>query len=53
MIELDFYINLFSMELQSFEKPYVALLNSANTAYNQPLGLQLLSPAEEHDSWHR
>ncbi len=24
------------MELRSFEKPYVALLISANTAYNQP-----------------
>ncbi len=37
IIELDFYIYLFSMELRSFEKPYVALLNSANTAYNQPV----------------
>ena len=24
MIELDFYIYVFSMELRSFEKPYVA-----------------------------
>jgi hypothetical protein len=39
MIELDFYIYLFSMELRSFEKPYVALLNSANTVYNQPVGI--------------
>jgi hypothetical protein len=32
MIELDLYINLFSMELRSFEIPYVALLSSANRA---------------------
>jgi len=37
MIELDFEIYVFSMELQSFEKPYVALLNSSNRAYKQPL----------------
>jgi hypothetical protein len=32
MIELDFYIYVFSMELRSFEKPYVDLLNSSNWA---------------------
>ncbi len=26
MIELDFYFNVFSMALRSFEKPYVAYL---------------------------
>jgi hypothetical protein len=41
MIELDFEINVFSVELRSFEKPYVALLNSANTAYKQSLCLRL------------
>jgi hypothetical protein len=37
MIELDFYIYVFSMELRSFEKPYVALLNSSNWATGGPL----------------
>ena len=37
MIELEFYIYVFSMELQSFEKPYVALLNSSNWATGGPL----------------
>ncbi len=41
MIELDFEINVFSVELRSFEKPYVALLNLANTAYKQSLCLRL------------
>ena len=36
MIELDFYIYVFSMELRSFEKPYVALLNSSNWATGGP-----------------
>jgi GTP-dependent phosphoenolpyruvate carboxykinase len=36
MIELDFYIS-FSMELRSFEIPYVALLNSANWATGGPI----------------
>jgi len=37
MIELDFYIYVFSMELRSFEKPYVAQLNSSNMVFNEPL----------------
>jgi hypothetical protein len=37
MIELDFYIYVFSMELRSFEKPYVALLNSSNWATGGPI----------------
>ena len=37
MIDLDFEIYVFSMELQSFEKPYAALLNSAKRAYEQPI----------------
>jgi hypothetical protein len=36
MIELDFYIYVFSMELRSFEKLYVAELNSSNWASRQP-----------------
>jgi hypothetical protein len=41
MIELDFYIYVFSMELRSFEKPYVALLNSSNWATGGPLWLKV------------
>jgi hypothetical protein len=33
LVELVFDIYVISMELQSFEKPYVTLLNSANWAY--------------------
>jgi hypothetical protein len=32
LVELVFEIYVFSMELQSFEKPYGTLLNSANWA---------------------
>ena len=35
MIELDLY--RFSMELRSFERPHVALLNSANWATGGPM----------------
>ena len=51
MIELDFEIYLFSMELQSFEKPYVTLLYSANPASWQPIyikGLKKLSQLAQH-----
>jgi hypothetical protein len=37
MIELDLYIYAFSMELRSFEKSYVALLNSSNWATGGPI----------------
>ena len=43
MIELDFYIYVFSMELRSFEKPYVALLNSSNWATGGPLGITIIT----------
>ena len=42
MIELDFYIYVFSMELRSFEKPYVALLNSSNWATGGTLCFSLI-----------
>jgi hypothetical protein len=45
MIELDFYIlYVFSMELRSFEKPYVALLNSSNWATGGPIEEKLSPP---------
>jgi len=37
MIELFFEICVFSMKLQSFEIPYVPLLNSANLASGEPV----------------
>ena len=37
LIELVFEICVISMELLSFEKLYVTLLNSANRVENQPI----------------
>ncbi len=37
LVELVFDIYIISMELRSFEKPYVTLLNSANWAYKGPI----------------
>ena len=43
MIELDFFYIYFPWNYGSFEKPYVALLNSANLASWQPLLINTLA----------